>query len=106
MPERPSARRVLGGTQRVRCDSSSHSRRTDAQVARTTSRYKVSMAKSVAAVTEGVGEELRARFKVLGALSVSHFLNDMMQSLIVSLYPLLKSEFSLSFAEVGVITLT
>src|SRR5271154_3724196 len=49
---------------------------------------------------------MQTRFNVLGALSFSHFLNDMMQSLIVSIYPLLKGEFSLSFAQIGVITLT
>jgi MFS transporter, FSR family, fosmidomycin resistance protein len=45
-------------------------------------------------------------FKVLGAISFSHFLNDMMQSLIVAIYPLLKGEFHLSFVQIGVITLT
>jgi FSR family fosmidomycin resistance protein-like MFS transporter len=45
------------------------------------------------------------RYRVLGALSFSHFLNDMMQSLILALYPMLKADFSLSFAQVGVITL-
>jgi FSR family fosmidomycin resistance protein-like MFS transporter len=47
-----------------------------------------------------------AAYKVLGALSFSHFLNDMIQSMILSIYPLLKNEFSLSFAEIGLITLT
>jgi MFS transporter, FSR family, fosmidomycin resistance protein len=46
------------------------------------------------------------RFKVLGAISLSHFLNDMMQSLIPAIYPLLKNLFSLSFAQIGLITLT
>src|ERR1700749_2853292 len=46
------------------------------------------------------------RFRLLGALSFSHFLNDMMQSLIVAIYPILKGEFVLSFAQVGLITLT
>jgi FSR family fosmidomycin resistance protein-like MFS transporter len=46
------------------------------------------------------------RFSVLGAISFSHLLNDMMQSLIVAIYPLLKGEFHLSFAQIGVITLT
>jgi FSR family fosmidomycin resistance protein-like MFS transporter len=50
--------------------------------------------------------QAQTRFKVLGALSFSHFLNDMMQSLIVSIYPLLKGEFHLSFVQIGVITLT
>jgi FSR family fosmidomycin resistance protein-like MFS transporter len=45
-------------------------------------------------------------FKVLGAISLSHFLNDMLQSLIMAIYPLLKSTFSLSFAQIGLITLT
>jgi FSR family fosmidomycin resistance protein-like MFS transporter len=45
-------------------------------------------------------------FKVLGAISVSHLLNDMMQSLILALYPLIKSEFSLTFGQIGLITLT
>jgi len=49
---------------------------------------------------------LQPRFNVLGAISFSHFLNDMMQSLIISIYPLLKGEFHLSFAQIGAITLT
>ncbi|VCU68451.1 Fosmidomycin resistance protein [Pigmentiphaga humi] len=47
----------------------------------------------------------RTGFKILGAISFSHFLNDMLQSLILAVYPLLKSEFSLSFAQIGLITL-
>jgi MFS transporter, FSR family, fosmidomycin resistance protein len=46
------------------------------------------------------------RFKVLGAISFSHFLNDMIQSLIIAIYPLLKGEFALSFMQIGAITLT
>jgi FSR family fosmidomycin resistance protein-like MFS transporter len=46
------------------------------------------------------------RFNVLGAISFSHYLNDMMQSLVVAIYPLLKPEFHLSFVQVGIITLT
>ncbi len=45
-------------------------------------------------------------FRVLGFLSFSHFLNDMIQSLILAIYPLLKGEFSLSFVQIGLITLT
>jgi FSR family fosmidomycin resistance protein-like MFS transporter len=48
----------------------------------------------------------RTRFKVLGAISFSHFLNDMIQSLIIAIYPLLKGEFSLTFVQIGAITLT
>lgn len=45
-------------------------------------------------------------YRVLGAISVSHFLNDMMQSLIIALYPLLKGSFELSFVQIGLITFT
>jgi FSR family fosmidomycin resistance protein-like MFS transporter len=46
------------------------------------------------------------QFAILGALSASHFVNDMMQSMLLSIYPLLKGEFSLSFGQLGLITLT
>lgn len=44
--------------------------------------------------------------KVLGAISVAHFMNDMLQSLIPAIYPQLKESFSLSFTQIGLITLT
>src|SRR5476651_1420844 len=43
---------------------------------------------------------------VLAAISVSHLLNDTIQSLIPSIYPILKSSLHLNFAQVGLITLT
>ncbi len=45
-------------------------------------------------------------FKVLAAISFSHFLNDMLQSLIPAIYPLLKDAFLLNFTQIGLITLT
>jgi FSR family fosmidomycin resistance protein-like MFS transporter len=45
-------------------------------------------------------------FRVLGAISFSHFLNDTIQSLMIAIYPLFKSDFNLSFAQIGLITLT
>jgi MFS transporter, FSR family, fosmidomycin resistance protein len=59
-----------------------------------------------AAAQPAAAQAAHTRYNVLGAISFSHFLNDMMQSLIVAIYPLLKGEFHLSFAQVGVITLT
>ena len=44
-------------------------------------------------------------FKVLGAISFSHFLNDTIQSLMLAIYPLFKTDFHLSFAQIGLITL-
>ena len=45
-------------------------------------------------------------FAVLAAISFSHLLNDMVQSLIPAIYPILKDSFHLSFAQIGLITLT
>ena len=53
-----------------------------------------------AATTERIG------IKVLAAISFSHFLNDLIQSLIPAIYPLLKEGFALSFTQIGLITLT
>jgi MFS transporter, FSR family, fosmidomycin resistance protein len=43
---------------------------------------------------------------VLAAITGSHLVNDMMQSLILALYPILKGQFQLSFTQIGLITLT
>lgn len=48
----------------------------------------------------------RTRFGVIGAVSFVHVLNDMMQSVIIAIYPLLKGEFELGFWQIGLITLT
>jgi MFS transporter, FSR family, fosmidomycin resistance protein len=42
---------------------------------------------------------------VLAGISFSHFLNDTMQSLIASVYPILKDNYALDFAQIGLITL-
>jgi MFS transporter, FSR family, fosmidomycin resistance protein len=42
--------------------------------------------------------------KVLVALSLSHLLNDTLQSLIPAIYPVLKESYQLSYAQVGLIT--
>ena len=45
-------------------------------------------------------------FPILLSISFSHLLNDSIQSLIPSIYPIVKSSFNLSFAQIGLITLT
>jgi FSR family fosmidomycin resistance protein-like MFS transporter len=45
-------------------------------------------------------------YPVLFAISFCHALNDMMQALVPSIYPLLKDSFDLDFAQIGYITLT
>lgn len=48
----------------------------------------------------------RTLFRVLAAISFCHLLNDMVQSLIPAIYPILKTSFRLDFGEIGLITLT
>ena len=43
---------------------------------------------------------------ILAAISLSHCLNDLIQSLVPALYPILKSSYALDFGQVGLITLT
>jgi MFS transporter, FSR family, fosmidomycin resistance protein len=44
-------------------------------------------------------------YVVLAGISLSHFLNDTMQSLIASVYPILKQSYSLDYTQIGLITL-
>ena len=44
-------------------------------------------------------------YVVLAGISFSHFLNDTMQSLIASVYPILKDNYALDFTQIGMITL-
>src|ERR1700758_229908 len=44
--------------------------------------------------------------RVLAAISFCHLLNDMVQALLPSLYPILKSSFHLTFGQIGILTLT
>jgi len=53
------------------------------------------------AVTPAIG----TTFTVILSLSFCHLLNDLMQSLVPALYPILKSSYGLSFSQVGLITL-
>ena len=45
-------------------------------------------------------------FTVLAAISFCHFLNDMMQSLLPAIYPILKDNYELDFGQIGLLTFT
>ena len=47
----------------------------------------------------------RTVYPILAAISVSHCLNDTLQSLIPAIYPMLKDNFALTFGQIGLITL-
>ncbi|MGH8298255.1 MAG: MFS transporter [Steroidobacteraceae bacterium] len=48
----------------------------------------------------------RTAFSVLAAISFCHLLNDMMQSLLPALYPMLKTSYALTFGQIGILTFT
>ncbi|HET6411201.1 MAG TPA: MFS transporter [Anaeromyxobacter sp.] len=52
---------------------------------------------------QGVTEQ--AVLPVLGAVSLCHFLNDTLQSVIPAVYPILKAAYALDFGQIGLITL-
>jgi FSR family fosmidomycin resistance protein-like MFS transporter len=59
-------------------------------------------------VTPGLAAKAAAAgpaYIVLAGISFSHFLNDTMQSLIASVYPILKDSYALDYAQIGMITL-
>ena len=49
---------------------------------------------------------MQTAFPILAMLSFCHLLNDMIQSLLPAIYPLLKDSFRLDFGQIGLITLT
>src|SRR5579871_605764 len=58
------------------------------------------------ALAHVLAAQARPAFTVLAAISFCHLLNDMLQSLLPAIYPILKSKFALSFGQVGLIALT
>lgn len=51
-----------------------------------------------------MSEKSSTKFNILTLVSIGHFLNDTMQSLMIAIYPMLKNEFTLSFTQIGLIT--
>ncbi|WP_416426909.1 MFS transporter [Pseudomonas sp. App30] len=44
--------------------------------------------------------------RIIGACALAHLINDLIQSVLPSIYPMLKANYGLSFTQVGLITLT
>ncbi|WP_066246738.1 MFS transporter [Arcobacter porcinus] len=47
---------------------------------------------------------MEKKVKILSLISFGHFINDSMQSIMIAVYPMLKNDFSLTFAQIGLIT--
>lgn len=61
---------------------------------------------SAAAEVPAPSSAHKPNFRILGSVSFVHLLNDMMQSVIVAIYPMLKGDFNLSFFQIGAISFT
>jgi FSR family fosmidomycin resistance protein-like MFS transporter len=44
--------------------------------------------------------------RIIGACALAHLINDLIQSVLPSIYPMLKANYGLSFTQIGLITLT
>lgn len=44
--------------------------------------------------------------RIIGAVALAHLINDLIQAILPSIYPMLKASYDLSFAQIGMITLT
>ncbi len=66
------------------------------------------MQESLASAPEAVPDRpaVNTVYAVLVAISFGHLLNDTIQALLPSIYPILKSSYNLSFAQLGMITFT
>ena len=61
---------------------------------------------STTPVDERGDHATKTAYAVLAAISFCHLLNDMMQSLLPAIYPILKDNYGLTFAQVGLLTFT
>lgn len=62
--------------------------------------------RSMLAKTAAIQQDNTTTFRILFIISFGHFINDMLQAVVPSVYPIIKSTYSLSFSQVGLITLT
>ncbi|GAB7532561.1 MFS transporter [Pseudomonas sp. 3A(2025)] len=44
--------------------------------------------------------------RIIGAVALAHLINDLIQAILPSIYPMLKASYDLSFAQIGMITMT
>jgi len=61
---------------------------------------------SVTAVRAASASAGQTAIGILAAISFCHMLNDMMQSLLPAMYPMLKGRYALSFGQIGLLTFT
>jgi MFS transporter, FSR family, fosmidomycin resistance protein len=77
----------------------------EAQAARTAATSNARVAAPPIAATPITATPIAATMPIVLALSFAHFLNDLMQSLLPAIYPIIKTSYGLDFGQIGLITL-
>ena len=63
------------------------------------------MSQNTAVAMPAPASETNTTLAILVSLSFCHLLNDMNQSLVPAIYPILKQSYNLDFGQIGLITL-
>jgi FSR family fosmidomycin resistance protein-like MFS transporter len=66
----------------------------------------ISNAQTAAASAPAAPQSSPLVMRIIGAVALAHLINDLIQSVLPSIYPMLKAKYDLSFTQVGLITLT
>ncbi|MCM8742046.1 MFS transporter [Pseudomonas koreensis] len=66
----------------------------------------ISNAQTAAASAPAAPQSSPLVMRIIGAVALAHLINDLIQSVLPSIYPMLKANYGLSFTQVGLITLT
>jgi MFS transporter, FSR family, fosmidomycin resistance protein len=61
---------------------------------------------STIAQSDGVSAAQKTTLSIIVAVSVCHLINDVMQSLLTAIYPILKENYGLDFVQIGLLTFT
>ncbi|MEG1042405.1 MAG: MFS transporter, partial [Pseudomonas sp.] len=66
----------------------------------------VSSASSLSPASATTAQSSPLVMRIIAACALAHLINDLIQAVLPSIYPLLKANYGLTFAQVGMITLT
>jgi FSR family fosmidomycin resistance protein-like MFS transporter len=66
----------------------------------------ISNVQSAATQTPATSQSSPLVMRIIGAVALAHLINDLIQAVLPSIYPMLKANYGLTFTQVGLITLT
>lgn len=66
----------------------------------------ISNAQAGATLASATSQSSPLAMRIIGAVALAHLINDLIQAVLPSIYPMLKASYGLTFTQVGLITLT